>query len=143
MSAPERILRNLLIYLEGLAREPSHLPETKLNREKVAVLELIARGWKRLAGVSEEDIEALIDLVGSGGTVLFDNRKGAPGRQWDSKERALVDTDKLVMTDIRGGMTVDAAIRKYYGEHFFEANKTRIKRLRREEREIISLQTPD
>jgi len=78
MSAPERILRNLLIYLEGLAREPSHLSETKLNREKVAVLELVARGWKRLAGGSTADIEALIDSVGSGGTVLLNHRKGAP-----------------------------------------------------------------
>jgi hypothetical protein len=143
MSMPENVLRNLLIYLEGLAREHSHLSEIKLNREKIVVLELVARGWKRLAGGSDEDIEALIEIVGRAGSVLSDSRKDPQGRQWGSKERTLVDTDNLVMTDIRGGMTVDRAIRKHYGERFFEANKTRIKRLRREERAIISFQTPD
>jgi hypothetical protein len=55
-----------------------------------------------------------------------------------------VDLDKIVISDIRNGMTHEDAIRKTYGEgRDFEANKARIKRLRREEREIIALQTPD
>jgi hypothetical protein len=122
----------------------SRLPPTKLNAEKIKVLKLVARGWKRLAGGSKEDIEALIDAVGDAGTKLYDNRKGTRGRQWDSKEKALIEPDRAVMIDIRAGMKADDAIRKTYGEGAdFEANQRRIARLREEELEIIALQVSE
>ena len=144
MNHSEAILRDLLEYLEVLANEPSHLSKTKLDRERLAALILIARGWRRLAGNADEDIDILADVVGRGGRVLSDNLKSAPGRPWESKERALVETDQLVMADIRSGMRPDDAIRKIYGEgNDFEANQARIRRLRRDDLEIIALQTPD
>jgi hypothetical protein len=145
MTEARKTLRKLVGFLEWLTTQPSHLPETKLNREKLVALALVIRGWKRIAGETTEDIEALAKEVGAGVRTLSENRKEpGPGRKWESKERALVDLDKIVMADIRSGMTHDDAIRKTYGEgRDFEANKARIKRLRREEREIIALQTPD
>lgn len=144
MSAADS-LRGLLGFLEWLTEQPSHLPETKLNREKVKALKLVARGWKRLAGATEEDIDALTFEVGEGVTVFANNKKEeGPGRRWESKERALIDTDRMVLDDIRNGMTHEDAIRKTYGEgRDFDANKTRIRRLKREERRLIALQTPD
>ncbi|MGN8547809.1 hypothetical protein ACQPTN_24800 [Bradyrhizobium sp. 13971] len=145
MTSAQDGLRKLVNFLEWLTEQPSHLPETKLNREKLVALALVVRGWKRLAGETTEDVEALANEVGAGVRVLLENRKEAgPGRKWESRERALVELDRAVLADIRAGMTQDAAIRKTYGEgRDFEANKTRIKRLRREEKITISLQTPD
>ncbi len=145
MTPAQEALRKLVDFLEWLTEQPSQLPETKLNRAKVAALALVVRGWKRLAGETTEDIDALTADIGSGVRELLENRKEAgPGRKWESKERALVELDRIVMADISGGMTHDDAIRKTYGEgRDFEANKARIKRLRREEKEIIALQTPD
>jgi hypothetical protein len=142
---PRETLRKLAGFLEWLTTQPSHLSETKLNREKLVALALVIRGWKRLADETDEDIETLAGEIGEGVRTLSENRKEAgPGRKWESRERALVDTDNLVMRDIRAGMRTDDAIRKTYGEGpDFEANQARIRRLRKEERQIIALQTPD
>jgi hypothetical protein len=109
MTKTEKSLRNLLRWLEALTNQPSNLPKGKLNQEKIAALGLVARGWRRLAGEGEEDLEDLAKRVSMAMSPLFENLKQPPGRKPGARDQVLAETDKLVLAAIEKGSTIEKA----------------------------------
>jgi hypothetical protein len=101
------------------------------------------RGWRRLAGESEEDLGALADQVGAAMSPLLEQVKQPPGRQTGARDQVLAEMDKLVLAAISKGSTIEKAIVSVYGDEGFEGHLKRIKRARREERDLISDQSSE
>jgi hypothetical protein len=149
-----RTLREMLIVLEQLKQDPSNLSRKKYTAAVAEAAQVEARGWKYLAGESEEDIDELIALVGDAPTIFLLNRNvpDGNGRRAGSKDSRYAERDAVIIAAIRNGAPKRRAvlewhhIKKQYGAHEHRHAK-RIQRKMEEQdaeaRRLIALQTPD
>lgn len=144
-------LINLLGFLGRLLEEPSTLSPTELTAERLKASRIEARGWKYLAGYSDETLGDLIDVVGDTGMKELLRHRRVPesnGRRMGSKEEKYASKDALVLADIARGVKKHVAIcrqypiRKQYGTHIRRINRD-LAKIEAETQYIISLQTPD
>jgi hypothetical protein len=142
-------IREGLLLLED-AMADSQIPYVEV--ERVAVFALAVRGWKFLAGESQDNLEMLVrdiaDCLGELALKRLEEREA--GRPEGSLSGHTADRDLLVHTDIEAGMSVRAAIKKHYPSDPEGVHERRIKRQRaarkaaalKEELAKIELQTP-
>ena len=150
MSAPKRItLIRMLRHFECLVAEPSSLTGKKLLLARLDAMQIIARGWRTVAGYGEP-LNDMMNDVGEGMSELLRHRNVSNGfgRPEGSETSIYQERDQAIIADVAKGKQQKAAIlERYPEEDHFESHARRIRaklvRIRDEEAKIIPLQTPE
>jgi hypothetical protein len=150
-----RTLSEMLKFLEQLRQDPSNLSPRKYIDEVAKAAQVEARGWKYLAGESEEDIDELIALVGDEPMTTFLLNRNVPdgnGRRTGSKDSRYAERDAVIITAIRNGALKRRAviarrhIKKQYGAYEHRHAKRIQRKMEEQDAEarcLVALQTPD
>jgi hypothetical protein len=149
-----RTLREMLIVLERLRQDRSNLSPRKYIAAIAEAAQVEARGWKYLAGESEEDIDELIVLAGDAPTIFVLNRNvpDGNGRRAGSKDSRYAERDAAIIAAIRNGALKRRAviarhhIEKQYGAYEHRHAKRIQRKMEEQDAEawcLVALQTLD